>query len=76
MMYWLETVALAKRQEVEMEVAELKMLQFGEKTREPRLRLYGHVRRKDDMYIGRRMPRMELPGKRKREGQKGRLWMR
>ena len=41
-----------------------------------RLRLYGHVRRKDDMYIGRRMPRMELPGKRKREGQKGRLWMR
>ena len=38
---------------------------FGEKTREARLRWYGHLRRKDDGYIGRRMPRMELPGKRK-----------
>ena len=39
---------------------------FGEKTREARLRLYGHVVRKDDGYIGRRMLRMELPGKSKR----------
>ena len=37
-----------------------------EKTREARLRWYGHVRRKYDGYIGRRMLRMELPGKRKR----------
>ena len=90
MLYGLETVALTKRQEAEMEVAELKMLRFslgvtrmdkirneyirgtaqvgkfGEKTREARLRWYGHIRRKDDGYIGRRMLRMELPGKRKR----------
>ena len=90
MLYGLETVALTKRQEAEMEVAELKMLRFslgvtrmekirneyirttaqvgrfGEKTREARLRWYGHVLRKDDGYIGRRMLRMELPGKRKR----------
>ena len=39
---------------------------FGEKTREARLRLYGHLWRKDDEYIGRRMLMMELPGKRKR----------
>ena len=39
---------------------------FGGKTREARLRWYGHLRRKDDGYIGRRMLRMELPGKRKR----------
>ena len=38
---------------------------FGEKMREARLRWYGHVLRKDDGYIGRRMLRMELPGKRK-----------
>ena len=38
---------------------------FEEKTREARLRWYGHLRRKDDGYIGRRMLRMELPGKRK-----------
>ena len=39
---------------------------FGEKTREARLRWYGHILRKDDGYIGRRMLGMELPGKRKR----------
>ena len=39
---------------------------LGEKTREARLRWYGHVLRKDDGYIGRRMLKMELPGKRKR----------
>ena len=90
MLYGLETVALTKRQEAEMEVAELKMLRFslgvtimdkirneyirgtaqagrfGEKTREARLWWYGHVLRKDDGYIGRRVLRMELPGKRKR----------
>ena len=36
---------------------------FEDKTREARLRWYGHLRRKYDEYIGRRM---ELPGKRKR----------
>ena len=90
MLYGLETVAMPKRQEAEMEVAELKKLRFslgvtrldnirneyirgtaqvgkfGEKPREARLRWYGHLRRKDDGYIGRRMLRMELPGKRKR----------
>ena len=72
MLYGLETVALTKRQEAEMEVAELKMLRFSlgvtrmdkimnENTREARLRWYGHLRRKDDGYIGRRILRMELP---------------
>ena len=85
MLYGLETVALAKRQEAEMEVAELKMLRFslgvtrmdkirneyirgtaqvgkfGEKTREARLRWYGHRRRKDDGYIGRRMLLLSCP---------------
>ena len=37
------------------------MRRFGGKTREARLRWFGHVRRKDDGYIGRSM---ELPGKR------------
>ena len=100
MLCGLETVALTKRQEADMEVAELKMLRlslvgvtrmdeirneyirrttqvgmFGEKTREARLRWYGHLRRKDDGYIGRRMLRMELPGKRKWGRPKGGLWM-
>ena len=41
------------------------MGRFGEKTREARLRWYGHVRRKYDGYIWRRMLGMDLPGKRK-----------
>ena len=97
MLYGLETVALAKRQEAEMEVAELKMLRFslgvtiidkirneyirgtaevgkfGAKTREARLRWYGHLRWKDDEYIGRWMLRMEVPGKSKRGRPKGRF---
>ena len=40
---------------------------FGEKTREAKLRSFGHVRRKDDGYIGRRILRIELPGKRERK---------
>ena len=97
MLYGLDTVTLTKRQEAEMEVAELKMLRFslgvtkmdkirneyirgtaqvgkfGEKTREARLGWYGHLRRKDVGYIGRRMLRMELPGKRKRGRPKSRF---
>ena len=85
MLYGLETVELTKRQEAEMEVAELKMLRFslratrmdkirneyirgtahvgrfGEKTREARLRRFGHVLRKDDGHIRRMMLRMEVP---------------
>ena len=79
-----------KRQEAELEVAELKTLrfslevmrmdrirneyirgtaqvgQFGDKAKEAKLRWFRHVRRRDAGYIGRRMLKMELPGKRKR----------
>ena len=48
---------------------------FGEKTREVRLisSWFGRVRRKDDGYIVRWMPRMELPGKENLERPKMRL---
>ena len=48
---------------------------FGEKTREARLGWFGHVRRRDDGYIGRRMLTMELPVKVKRGRLKGGVCM-
>ena len=90
MLYGLEAVALTKRQEAELEVAELKMLRFslgvtrmdrirneyirgtaqvgrfGDKVREARLRWFGHVHRREAEYIGRRMLKMEPPGRRRR----------
>ena len=41
--------------------------------REGRLRWYGHVMRRDQEYVGRKMLEMELPGKRKRERPKRRF---
>ncbi|XP_051790978.1 uncharacterized protein LOC127529870 [Erpetoichthys calabaricus] len=90
MLCGLETVALTRKQETELEVAELKMIRFalsvtrmdriknedirgsaqvgrlGDKVREVRLSWFGHVQRRDAGYIGRKMLRIELPGKRKR----------
>ena len=37
------------------------------KMREDRLRWYGHVIRRDQKYVGRRVMKMEIPGKRKAE---------
>ena len=40
--------------------------QLGMKMWKSRLRWYGHVMRRDQEYVGRRVMKMELPGKRKR----------
>ena len=44
----------------------IKVERLGMKMREGRLRWYGHVMRRDQEYVGRKMMEMELPGKRKR----------
>ena len=44
----------------------VKVEQLGMKVREGRLMWYGHVMRRDQEYVGRRVKEMELPGKRKR----------
>ena len=45
----------------------VKVERLGMKMRDGRLRWYGHVMRRDQEYVGRRVMEMELPGKRKRE---------
>ena len=47
------------RSTVKVERLEMKM-------REGRLKWYGHVMRRDQEYVGKKMMEMELPGKRKR----------
>ena len=44
----------------------VKVERIGMKIREGRLRWYGHVMRRDQEYVGRKMIEMELLGKRKR----------
>ena len=44
----------------------IKVERLGMKMREGRLRRYGHVMRRDQEYLERKMVEMELPGKRKR----------
>ena len=54
------------RSTVKVERLEMKM-------REGRLRWYGHVIRRDQEYVGRKMMEMELQGKRRRERPKRRF---
>ena len=44
----------------------VKVERLGMKMKEGRLRWYGHVMRRDQGYVGKKMMEMELPGKRKR----------
>ena len=44
----------------------VKEKRLGMKMQEGRLRWYGHVMRRDQEYVGRRMMEMELPGRRRR----------
>ena len=47
---------------------------LGDKLRNARLRWYGHVRRREEDYVGKRMMEMAVPGRRKR-GRPRRRWM-
>ena len=52
----------------------IKVERFSKKVREARLRWYGHVMRRDEWYVGRKVLTMELPGKRRR-GRQNRRFM-
>ena len=51
----------------------VKVKRLGMKMREGRLRWYGHVMKRDQEYVGRRVMKMELPEKRKTERPKRRF---
>ena len=54
----------------------VKVERLGLKMREGRLRWYGHVIRRDQDYVGRKMMEMKLPGKRRRGRPKRRFYWR
>ena len=98
MLYGLETEAITKKHEEEMEVAEMNMQRWSmgwtrkdrvrnerirgltgvgglpRKIRQDRLRWFGHVKRRDGDYVGKRVMEMEMDGRRKRGRPKTR-WM-
>ena len=51
-----------------------KIAKLGDKLRNARLRWYGHIKRREEGYVGKRMMEMAVPGKRKR-GRPRRRWM-
>ena len=90
MLYGIEVMALTKRHEEKMEMAEMKMLRWSLGLKKPdrirnemvkerlgigklcgqvreRLRWFGHVERRDDSYVGKRLRKMQV-GKRNEEG--------
>ena len=52
----------------------VKVKRFEMKMRESRLRWYGHVMKRDQEYVERKMMEMKLPGKRKRGRPKRRFF--
>ena len=54
--------------------ATAKIAKLGDKLLNARLRWYGHVKRKEEDYVAKRMMEMEVPGIRKR-GRPKRRWM-
>ena len=51
-----------------------KISKLGDKLRNARLRWYGHVKRREEGYVGKTMMEMAVPGRRKR-GNPRRRWM-
>ena len=52
----------------------MKVGEISKKVQESRLKLYGHVLRREDEYVGKRLMAMEVPGKRRR-GRPKRRWL-
>ena len=50
------------------------MGEISKKVQESRLNWYGHVLRREDEYVGKRVMGMEVPGKR-RTGRPKRMWL-
>ena len=66
MVRWAMGVTLKDKVRNEYIWGTVKIRRIGEKLRGERLRWFGHVKRREESYIGRRMMKIEIPGKRTR----------
>ena len=53
----------------------LKVESIAERCRKARLRWFGHVKRRDQDYVGRKTLKMVRPGRRRRRGRPKKRWM-
>ena len=66
MLRWM--VGITRRDKIRNELVRgtTKVAEISRKVQEKRLQWFGHVMRRDEDYVGRRMMEMEVPGRRKR----------
>ena len=73
MLRWMSEVTKLDRITNERIRGTTKVGEISKKVQESRLKWYGHVLRRVDVYVGKRVTGMEVPGKRKR-GRLKRRW--
>ena len=74
MLRWMSGVTKLDRIRNERIRGTTKVGEISKKVQESRLKWYGHVLRREDEYVGKRVMAMELPGKRRR-GRSKRRWL-
>ena len=74
MLRWMSGVTKMDRIRNERIRGTTKVGEISKKVQESRLKWYGHVSRREDEYVGKRVMGMEVPGKRRR-GRPKRRWL-
>ena len=74
MLRWMSGVTKMDRIRNERIRGTTKVGKISKKVQESRLKWYGHVSRREDEYVGKRVMGMEVPGKRRR-GRPKRRWL-
>ena len=74
MLRWMSGVTKLDRIRNERIRGTTKVGEISKKVQESRLKWYGHVLRREDEHVGKRVMGMEVPGKRRR-GRPMRMWL-
>ena len=75
MLRWMSGVTKLERIRNEKIRGTTKVGEISKKVQESRLKWYGHVLRREDEYVGKRVMAMEVPGERRRGRPKRRGWI-